>query len=257
MDTNYIASGQEEEVFRAAWQNRLPLLLKGPTGCGKTKFVQSMARLLGRELITVACHEDLTAGDLIGRFLLDGVKTIWQDGPLTKAVREGAICYLDEIVEARADTTVVIHPLADHRRELNIERLGEMIAAPPEFMLVMSYNPGYQSVLKDLKPSTRQRMVALELTYPDAPVEERILMQEASAPPELASRLVRLGRAIRALPQDGLSDGASTRSLISAARLMAAGLASELAVKSAIIAPLSDDPVTSRNLGEMAKIYLA
>lgn len=257
MDTNYIASGQEEEVFRAAWQNRLPLLLKGPTGCGKTKFVQSMARLLGRELITVACHEDLTAGDLIGRFLLDGVKTIWQDGPLTKAVREGAICYLDEIVEARADTTVVIHPLADHRRELNIERLGEMIAAPPEFMLVMSYNPGYQSVLKDLKPSTRQRMVALELTYPDAPVEERILMQEASAPPELASRLVRLGRAIRALPQDGLSDGASTRSLISAARLMAAGLASELAVKSAIIAPLSDDPVTSRNLAEMAKIYLA
>jgi len=257
MDTNYIASGQEEEVFRAAWQNRLPLLLKGPTGCGKTKFVQSMARLLGRELITVACHEDLTAGDLIGRFLLDGVKTIWQDGPLTKAVREGAICYLDEIVEARADTTVVIHPLADHRRELNIERLGEMIAAPPEFMLVMSYNPGYQSVLKDLKPSTRQRMVALELTYPDAPVEERILMQEASAPPELASRLVRLGRAIRALPQDGLSDGASTRSLISAARLMAAGLASELAVNAAIIAPLSDDPVTSRNLAEMAKIYLA
>jgi nitric oxide reductase NorQ protein len=177
--TRYIASGDEEIIFNAAWKNGLPVLLKGPTGCGKTKFIQSMALQLQRSLFTVACHEDLTAGDLVGRFLLRGGETVWEDGPLTRAVRQGGICYLDEIVEARADTTVVIHPLADHRRELNIERLGETLLAPSEFMLVVSYNPGYQSVLKDLKPSTRQRMIAIELSYPSAEIEVRILMQEA------------------------------------------------------------------------------
>jgi len=256
-DMAYIASGQEREVFRAAAANGLPVLLKGPTGCGKTRFVQTMAQELNRPLFTVACHEDLTAGDLVGRFLLRGGETVWEDGPLTRAVRQGGICYLDEIVEARADTTVVIHPLADHRRELNIERLGESLIAPKEFMLVLSYNPGYQSVLKDLKPSTRQRMVAIELTYPNAAVEERILMQEASIDTLLAKRLVRLGQAIRALQNDGLPEGASTRTLIATARLIQSGIDPLLAADVCIAGPLSDDPAAAKNLREMARVYLA
>jgi nitric oxide reductase NorQ protein len=256
MNVGYIASGAEKEIFRAAWVNGLPVLLKGPTGCGKTRLVQSMAEELGRPLVTVACHEDLTAGDLVGRFLLRGGETVWEDGPLTRAVRQGGICYLDEIVEARADTTVVIHPLADHRRELNIDRLGEYLTAPPEFMLVLSYNPGYQSVLKDLKPSTRQRMVAIELGYPTAEVEERIILQEAQVDADWARRLVRLGQAIRALKDEGLAEGASTRTLISTARLIKAGIAPQVAADVAIAAPLSDDPMAGRNLREMARIYL-
>ena len=253
----YISSGHEKEVFRAAWRNCLPVMLKGPTGCGKTRLVQAMAQELHRPLFTVACHEDLTAGDLVGRYLLRGGETVWEDGPLTRAVRQGGICYLDEIVEARADTTVVIHPLADHRRELNVERLGETLQAPPEFMLVISYNPGYQSVLKDLKPSTRQRMVAIDLDYPTAAVEERILVQEAEIDSDLARRLVRLGQAIRALEHEGLPEGASTRTLITTARLIKSGVAPLLAAEVAIAGPLSDDPSVARSLREMAQIYMA
>jgi nitric oxide reductase NorQ protein len=198
----------------------------------------------------------LTAGDLVGRFLLRGGETVWEDGPLTRAVRQGGICYLDEIVEARADTTVVIHPLADHRRELYIDRLGDRLTAPPEFMLVLSYNPGYQSVLKDLKPSTRQRMVAIELGYPKPDVEERIIVQEARIDQALAQQLVRLGQAIRALKDEGLAEGASTRTLIATALLIKSGIAPHVAADVAIAAALSDDPVAVGNLRELSRIYM-
>jgi nitric oxide reductase NorQ protein len=255
--TPYIATGRECEIFYGAWRKCLPVLLKGPTGCGKTKFVQSMADQLGRSLITVACHEDLTAGDLVGRYLLRGGETIWEDGPLTRAVRIGGICYLDEAVEARADTTVVIHPLADHRRELNIERLGERLIAPPEFMLVMSYNPGYQSVLKDLKPSTRQRMISIELTFPDPEIEERIIVQESAVDLPTARRLVSLAQAIRQLRHEGIPEAASTRCLVSAAMLVKHGLTMQEAAQAAITGALTDDPVASRHLFEMMKVYMA
>jgi nitric oxide reductase NorQ protein len=255
--STYIPTGREKEVFGAAWRSGLPVLLKGPTGCGKTRFVQTMAQELGRPLVTVACHEDLTAGDLVGRFLLRGAETQWQDGPLTLAVRQGAICYLDEIVEARADTTVVVHPLADHRRELNIERLGERLLAPDEFMLVVSYNPGYQSVLKDLKPSTRQRMVAIELNYPSAAIEAQILHNETGIDTETADRLVRLGQAIRTLGHDGLPEVASTRALISSALLVRAGLSLREAAQASIARALTDDPVATRQLLEMVEAYVA
>lgn len=254
--SHYVASGREKDIFRAAWQSGLPVLLKGPTGCGKTRFVQTMAEELGRPLISVACHEDLTAGDLVGRFVLQGGNTQWQDGPLTRAVREGAICYLDEVVEARADTTVVIHPLADHRRELNIERLGEHLLAPDNFMLVLSYNPGYQSVLKDLKPSTRQRMVAIELTYPAPDIERQIVQHEAGVDAQSADILVRLGQAIRRLDHEGLAEVASTRTLITAALLLNAGIPLREAAQVAIAGPLTDDPVATRQLFELVAAYV-
>lgn len=256
-EVGYIASGSERELFVAAAKSCLPVLLKGPTGCGKTRFVQSMAEALGRPLITVACHEDLTAGDLVGRFLLKGGETVWEDGPLTRAVREGAICYLDEVVEARADTTVVIHPLADHRRELNIERLDEQLVAPPEFMLVVSYNPTYQSVLKDLKPSTRQRMVAIELGFPTAEIELKILLQETAITEDIAIRLVRLGQAIRQLDHEGLPEVASTRTLVSAALLISNGVTPLDAAAAAIAGALTDDPQAARQLLELSKVYMA
>src|SRR2546425_11028279 len=193
----YRAVGDEVEVFRAAARRGLPVLLKGPTGCGKTRFIEAMAHELGRELITVAGHEDLTSADLVGRFLLQGGETVWVDGPLTRAVREGAIFYLDEVVEARQDTTVVIHPLTDHRRQLPIDRLGVTLDAAPGFCLVVSYNPGYQSVLKDLKDSTRQRMVAIELDFPPSDVEEKVVAHETGVEPAVVADLVRLGQAIR------------------------------------------------------------
>ena len=252
----YIPVDNEEQVFKAAFRRGLSIMLKGPTGCGKTRLVQAMAHDLGRPLITVACHEDLTAADLVGRFLLQGGETVWVDGPLTRAVREGAVCYLDEVVEARQDTTVVLHPLADHRRELPIERLGTTLPAPPEFCLVVSYNPGYQSVLKDLKDSTRQRMVAIELGFPPPDVEEKVVAHEAGVDPARAAELVRLGQAIRALEVSGLREVASTRLLIAAGLLMGEGIAPREAARHAVAAPLTDDPALIAGLVEIIDAYL-
>jgi nitric oxide reductase NorQ protein len=253
----YVPVGNEEQVFTAAFRQGLSVLLKGPTGCGKTRFVEAMAYDLQRPLITVACHDDLTTADLVGRYLLHGGDTAWVDGPLTRAVREGAICYLDEIVEARQDTTVVLHPLADHRRQLPIDRLGETLDAAPGFCLVVSYNPGYQSVLKDLKDSTRQRMVAIELDFPPPDVEEKVVAHEAGIEPDLAAQLVRLGQAMRRLENAGLREVASTRVLIAAGRLVGEGLTVVDAARAAIAGPLTDDPVVTAGLFEMIDAYLA
>ena len=253
----YVPVGNEEQVFRAAFRQGLSVLLKGPTGCGKTRFVEAMAADLARPLVTVACHDDLTTADLVGRYLLQGGDTMWVDGPLTRAVREGAICYLDEVVEARQDTTVVLHPLADHRRQLPIDRLGVTLDAAPGFCLVVSYNPGYQSVLKDLKDSTRQRMVAIELDFPPPDVEEKVVAHEAGIEPETAARLVQLGQAIRRLETAGLREVASTRVLIAAGRLAAEGLGLRDAARAAVAGPLSDDPVVTAGLVEMIEAYLA
>ena len=252
----YVACGNEEQVFKAAYRQGLSILLKGPTGCGKTRFVEAMAHDLGRPLITVSCHDDLTTADLVGRYLLHGGETRWEDGPLTRAVRSGAICYLDEVVEARQDTTVVLHPLADHRRQLPIERLGITLDAAPGFCLVVSYNPGYQSVLKDLKDSTRQRMVAIEFGYPSADVEQEILVREAGISAGNAASLIRLGQAIRRLETGGLREVASTRVLIAAGRLMSEGLPASLAAKVAIAGPLSDDAQVQAGLAKMIEVYL-
>ncbi|OBG47899.1 AAA family ATPase [Mycobacterium alsense] len=252
----YKAIGNEEAIFKAAYHQGLALVLKGPTGCGKTRFVEAMAHDLGRPLITVACHDDLTTADLVGRFLLRGDETVWVDGPLTKAVREGAICYLDEVVEARQDTTVVLHPLADYRRQLPIERLGVTLDAAPGFGLVVSYNPGYQSVLKDLKDSTRQRMVAIEFGFPAADVEEGIVAHEAGVDAAAAAQLVRFGQAIRRLETGGLREVASTRVLIAAGRLIAEGLSMPEAARAAIAGPLTDDAAVGKGLAEMIEVYL-
>jgi nitric oxide reductase NorQ protein len=252
----YVAQDSEESIFRSAARQGLSLLLKGPTGCGKTRFVEAMAFDLGRDLITVACHEDLTAADLVGRFLLQGGETVWVDGPLTRAVREGSICYLDEVVEARQDTTVVLHPLSDHRRVLPIDRLGVTLQAPPEFLLVVSYNPGYQSVLKDLKDSTRQRMVAIELDFPPAGVEVQIVMHEASVPLETGEALVRLAGAIRRLDAAGLREVASTRVLIAAGKLIADGVPARAAARAAVTGPLTDDHSLTAGLVELIEAYL-
>ncbi|OBI79617.1 CbbQ/NirQ/NorQ/GpvN family protein [Mycobacterium sp. E740] len=252
----YVPVANEEQVFRAAYRQGLSIVLKGPTGCGKTRFVEAMAHDLDRPLVTVACHDDLTTADLVGRFLLRGGETVWVDGPLTRAVREGAICYLDEVVEARQDTTVVLHPLADHRRQLPIERLGVTLTAAPGFCLVVSYNPGYQSVLKDLKDSTRQRMVAIEFGFPAPDVEEKILVTEAGIDHDRAAELVRLGQAIRRLETGGLREVASTRVLIAAGRLIAEGLSAGDAARAAIAGPLTDDSTVARGLLEMIDVYL-
>ncbi|HTP28106.1 MAG TPA: CbbQ/NirQ/NorQ/GpvN family protein [Anaeromyxobacteraceae bacterium] len=252
----YRAVANEVEVFRAAARRGLPVLLKGPTGCGKTRFVEAMAHELGRSLITVAGHEDLTSADLVGRYLLTGGETTWVDGPLTRAVREGAICYLDEIVEARQDTTVVIHPLADHRRELPVDRLGITLKAAPGFQLVISYNPGYQSVLKNIKESTRQRFVAIELDFQPADVETEVVAHEAGVEVETARALVRVGNAIRKLQGTPLQEVASTRLLILAGGLVAEGLGLRSAVQSAVVQTLSDDPDVVRALGELVDAVL-
>ena len=252
----YKAIGSEEAIFKAAYRQGLALVLKGPTGCGKTRFVEAMAYDLGRPLITVACHDDLTTADLVGRYLLQADETVWVDGPLTRAVREGAICYLDEVVEARQDTTVVLHPLADHRRQLPIERLGVTLDAAPGFGLVVSYNPGYQSVLKDLKDSTRQRMVAVEFGFPAADVEEGIVAHEAGVDDATAAELVRFGQAIRRLETGGLREVASTRVLIAAGRLITEGLTMPEAARAAIAGPLTDDVAVGKALNEMIEIYL-
>jgi len=252
----YVPAGTEEQVFKAAFRQGLSVMLKGPTGCGKTRFVEAMAYDLGRPLITVACHDDLTTADLVGRFLLHGGETQWADGPLTRAVRDGAICYLDEVVEARQDTTVVLHPLADHRRQLPIDRLGVTLTAAPGFCLVVSYNPGYQSVLKDLKDSTRQRMVAIEFGFPPPDVEEKIITTEAGVAQETAAQLVRIGHAIRNAQTAGLREVASTRVLIAAGLLTAEGLRPQDAALAAIAGPLTDDPLVTAGLAELIGAYL-
>jgi nitric oxide reductase NorQ protein len=248
----YQPVGDEIAVFESAWQNRLPILLKGPTGCGKTRFMEYMAWRLARPLISVSCHDDLTASDLVGRFLVAGGETRWVDGPLARAVRAGGICYLDEVVEARKDTTVVIHPLADDRRVLPMEKLGVLLEAPPEFCLAISYNPGYQSVLKDLKQSTRQRFVALEFSYPDAGLEQRIIEREAGVPADTAALLVKLAHMTRNLKGAGLEEGASTRLLVHAAKLIASGVAPQAACRSAISQALSDDPEMLAAVNELS-----
>ncbi len=237
----YEPVGDEIAIFTSAWEQKLPVLLKGPTGCGKTRFMEHMAWRLKKPLITVSCHDDLTASDLVGRFLVRGGETVWVDGPLTRAVRSGAICYLDEIVEARKDTTVVIHPLADDRRVLPIEKLGEVVPAGPEFCLAISYNPGYQSVLKDLKQSTRQRFVALEFDYPEAELETTIVMQETGIDRSLAAKLVKFAGMTRNLKGSGLEEGASTRLLVHAGKLIGSGVNPVAACHSAIAQALTDD----------------
>lgn len=252
----YRSVGDEAEVFRAAARRGSPVLLKGPTGCGKTRFVEAMAHELGRELITVAGHEDMTSADLVGRFLLKGGETVWVDGPLTRAVRTGAICYLDEIVEARQDTTVVIHPLADHRRELPVDRLGTTVSAASGFQLVISYNPGYQSVLKNIKESTRQRFVAIELDFPPPDVETEIVAHEAGVDDTTARALVAVGNAIRNIDGSPLREASSTRMLILAGGLAAEGLTLRRAVQSAIVEALTDDRDVIRALGELVDAVL-
>lgn len=237
----YRAVGDEVAVFTAAYAERLPVMLKGPTGCGKTRFLEYMAWRLHRPLITVAANEDMTAADLVGRFLLVPGETRWHDGPLTLAVRAGAICYIDEIVEARQDTTVAIHPLTDARRVLPLEKRNEQVPAHPDFQLVISYNPGYQSAVKDLKESTKQRFVAIDFTYPEAAVEAEIVAREAGVAPDMAALLVRLAERSRHLRGHGLEEGASTRMLIHAARLARQGLSLAAAAESAIVLPITDD----------------
>ncbi len=247
----YDATGNEIEIFEYAWKNRLPLLIKGPTGCGKTRFVSHMAAKLGLPLYTVACHDDLTAADLVGRHLIGDGATYWSDGPLTRAVREGGICYLDEVVEARKDTTVVLHPLADDRRVLPIDRTGELIEAPPSFMLIVSYNPGYQNLMKGLKPSTRQRFVSLRFDFPSAAREEAILIGETGIDADTSKRLVAIGKSLRALKDRDLEEVASTRLLVYAATLIKAGLAPIEACRVTLVESLTDDIETTEALLEI------
>lgn len=238
----YRRVANEVELFEAAYGVRMPVMLKGPTGCGKSRFVEYMAWRLAKPLITVACNEDMTASDLVGRFLLDMQGTRWQDGPLATAARVGAICYLDEVVEARQDTTVVIHPLTDHRRVLPLEKKGELVHAHPDFQIVISYNPGYQSLMKDLKQSTKQRFGAIDFDYPDAGVEAEIVAHESGVEPRMAERLVQVAQRSRNLKGHGLDEGMSTRLLVYAGQLIAKGIAPADACRMALVRPLTDDP---------------
>jgi nitric oxide reductase NorQ protein len=247
----YLPIKQEVELFEAAYAAKLPVMLKGPTGCGKTRFVEYMAYRMNRPLITVACHEDLSATDLVGRYLLEGEETVWHDGPLTTAVRSGAICYLDEVVEARKDTVVIIHPLTDDRRRLPIEKRGTVIEAPPEFMLVVSYNPGYQSILKDLKQSTRQRFVAMEFDYPNAEDEAAIVAKEGGIDQQTAQDLVKIGQKVRNLRGHGLEEGVSTRLLIYAAQMISKGISPINAAEVALCSPITDDRELQRSIREI------
>lgn len=238
----YLATANEADVFTRCHERGLPVMLKGPTGCGKTRFIEHMAWRLQRPLVTIACHDDLSASDLTGRYLIRGDETIWMDGPLTVAAREGAICYLDEVVEARQDTVVVIHPLTDDRRILPIEKTGELVEAAPGFQLVISYNPGYQHAIKDLKPSTRQRFVTLEFDFPSPSAEAEIVRHESGVKPATAKALVELARRVRRLKEQGLAEGPGTRLLIAAGRLIADGIPPLDACHAAVIGPLTDDP---------------
>ena len=247
----YKPHGNEVELFEHAFHNRLPLLIKGPTGCGKTRFVAHMAARLQRPLYTVACHDDLTASDLVGRHLISDSGTYWNDGPLTRAVREGGICYLDEVVEARKDTTVVLHPLTDDRRILPLERTGEILQAPPQFMLVVSYNPGYQNFLKGMKPSTRQRFVSLRFDFPAPDLEREVVMAETGIDTMMATRLVNLAGALRALKEHDLEEAASTRLLVYAAALIKSGFDPVAACRAALVETLTDDEETAQALMEI------
>ena len=238
----YEAVSNEIDLYEAAYNARMPMMLKGPTGCGKSRFVEYMAWKLGRPLITVACNEDMTASDLVGRFLLDKDGTKWQDGPLTTAARIGAICYLDEVVEARQDTTVVIHPLTDHRRTLPLDKKGELIAAHEDFQLVISYNPGYQSLMKDLKQSTKQRFGALDFNYPEAETETGIVSKESGVDTDTAGKLVQIAHRARNLKGHGLDEGISTRLLVYAGQLISKGLKPVAACTMTMVTPLTDDP---------------
>ncbi len=237
----YEAQKNEIELYEAAYAARMPVMIKGPTGCGKSRFVEHMAWKLGKPLITVACNEDMTASDLVGRYLLDADGTRWLDGPLTIAARIGAICYLDEIVEARQDTTVVIHPLTDHRRTLPLDKKGELVAAHTDFQLVISYNPGYQSLMKDLKQSTKQRFSALDFEYPEKKVEVSIIMAEAETSEDIAGKLVQVAHTARNLKGHGLDEGISTRLLVYAATLMNKGIEARSACRMALVRPITDD----------------
>lgn len=248
----YEPIGDEIALFEAAYASLIPVLLKGPTGCGKTRFMEYMAWKLQRPLITVSCHDDLTASDLVGRYLITNNETVWVDGPLAHAVRVGGICYLDEVVEARKDTTVVIHPLADDRRILPMEKHGELLRAPKEFVLAMSYNPGYQSVLKELKQSTRQRFVAIEFNYPSEALEAKIVIAESSLDAASTAKLLKLAHMTRNLKGNGLDEGASTRLLVHTAKLMRRGIAPRAACHSAIAEALTDDAEMLRAIDELA-----
>ena len=248
----YEPVGDEIALFEAAYASQIPVVLKGPTGCGKTRFMEYMAWRLKRPFITVSCHDDLTAADLVGRYLITDNETVWVDGPLARAVRCGGICYLDEVVEARKDTTVVIHPLADDRRILPMEKRGELLQAPKEFMLAMSYNPGYQSVLKELKQSTRQRFIAIEFSYPDGALEKKIVTTETGLDAENAHKLIKLAQMTRNLKGNGLDEGASTRLLVHTAKLIQRGIAPRTACHGAIAEALTDDPEMLRAINELA-----
>ena len=256
MTPYYRPLANEIQAFETAAKLRLPVLLKGPTGCGKTRFVRHMAHRLGRELITVACQEDLSAADLTGRFLLEAGSTVWRDGPLTRAVRSGALCYLDEVVEARADVITLLHPLTDDRRILPLERLGEELHAPDDFLVILSYNPGYQSVNRELKESTRQRFVSIPFDYPPEEVEAEIVATEAGCAPQLAGTLVRIGRATRNLRSHGLREGASTRLLVYAARLVGGGMGLRDAAEVTLVGSLTDDPEMVKALRELLRSTL-
>ena len=255
----YLPLADEVEVFMAAYEQRLPVLLKGPTGCGKTRFVEYMAHRIYRQggnsikqpLQTVACHEDLSATDLVGRFLLKSEETVWQDGPLSRAVKEGSICYLDEIVEARKDSTVLIHSLTDHRRILPVEKLGTILEAHPNFLLVISYNPGYQNVLKDLKPSTRQRFIAIDFDYPEHAEEARIIAHESGVSATFSDQLARIGQNIRNLRSHGFDEGVSTRLLVYAGQLIVQGVLPRRACDAAISKAVSDDVEVQRAIAEL------
>jgi nitric oxide reductase NorQ protein len=254
----YEPQGNEVGIFEAAYKKRLPVMLKGPTGCGKTRFLEHMAFQLSRPLVTVSCHEDLTSSDLVGRFLLEGAETVWQDGPLTRAVKAGAICYLDEIVEARTDSTVVIHSLTDHRRKLTIEKKGQEIEAHDDFMLVISYNPGYQTVLKDLKPSTKQRFIAINFDFPAEEIERKIVMNEAGGvSEEIVHQLVAAGRKARMLKDHGLEEATSTRALVYAANMMNAGIDPVAACQVAMVNPITDDIELADAMMEIVQAHFA
>jgi nitric oxide reductase NorQ protein len=252
---NYVPQADEEAVFRAAFACRIPIILKGPTGCGKTRFLEYMAHELSLALVTVSCHEDLTAGDLVGRFLLKGDETVWQDGPLTLAVRHGGICYLDEIVEARKDTTVIIHSLTDDRRILYLDKTGEVVHAHPRFMMALSYNPGYQSIVKDLKQSTKQRFASIVFDHPPVDVEARIIESESGLDPGRSRRLAEMGVKIRALKGYGLEEGVSTRLLVYVGRLIEKGLAPARACEAAIGRTLADEAEVAASIGEVVALY--